>query len=259
MQSSYRGYYLEEGENGVVYVYDSAEAWRERRWVYVGDNEYQAKVWIDQMVGETKEGPEFPKALIPDVTRLISKGEPFDTKKIVEYLDPTKPGARGMGFLVVGYEPPKRGGDTRFFLTAKGDAYGHVLNDAYDAKQRELIEQQRLLERLGLHDDAGRLQPLIDDPEFNLPDSTAKVLLRDGIVVAIGDKFRETGLGCTLYTFVTMTGEFDPQPLSTGTAVTFYDYMLQLYFVLGEGSYSPAHEYDEYVRLADLGYIGMML
>lgn len=56
MQSEYKGYFMEEGEEGVVYVYDSVEAWRERRWVYIGDNEYLAKMWVDLLVGDARVG-----------------------------------------------------------------------------------------------------------------------------------------------------------------------------------------------------------
>lgn len=76
MQAEYKGYYLEEGENGVVYVYDSVEAWREKRWVYIGDNEYLAKMWIDLLVGNARAWAAEP---------LGENGGPLATSIMGEY------------------------------------------------------------------------------------------------------------------------------------------------------------------------------
>lgn len=55
MQSSYKGYYLEEGENGKIYVYASADAWRDRQHLYVADGELQAMDLIDNSTQEPKQ------------------------------------------------------------------------------------------------------------------------------------------------------------------------------------------------------------
>lgn len=61
MQSSYRGYYLEEGEGGVVHVYDNADNWRAMQPVYNANSELQARSWIDQRA----EGVQYSNAEQP--------------------------------------------------------------------------------------------------------------------------------------------------------------------------------------------------
>ena len=46
MQSSYKGYFLEE-EKGKIHVYDSVDAWRAQRPICIRNSEQGAKSWID--------------------------------------------------------------------------------------------------------------------------------------------------------------------------------------------------------------------
>jgi len=266
MWQEYKGHYLDDSTHAPsIAVFDSVEAWREGQYEYIADSESLAKTWIDLLVGgaaislgEKEHECRLPHELIPDVLRLINEGEPMDTSKIMKYLDPTKEGAQTPNgpFVVFGYEPPAEGGNTRFYLLPKGDVLGRVMNDSYDAAQHDLMEQQKLLENLGLHEEAERMRSTVSDPPFVLPNEAAQTLLSDGIITESAGKFKVTELGSRLYTFVVMVEEFDIKPTSPKTAASFYDYMLQLYFVLGEGY--EGHKYDNYVMLASLGYLGMI-
>jgi hypothetical protein len=59
MDSSYKGYYLEE-ENNKIFIYDTLFSWRNRFFLTFTDNESKALAWIDNEIKDMTKIPEIP-------------------------------------------------------------------------------------------------------------------------------------------------------------------------------------------------------
>lgn len=73
MQSSYNGYYFEEGNFESVLIYDSVEAWRDKKPIHTAYNEYNAKLWVDTKKGSLQKEVMFLGVDVSVNTTLLDK------------------------------------------------------------------------------------------------------------------------------------------------------------------------------------------